>query len=80
MSVPSSDLQQFHQFIAQQLARGDTTLTPEDCLDAWRADHPSAAEFVDTLAAIENGLAQARRGEGIPIDEFVQRFRDGLIA
>ena len=75
MSTKSSDLEQFHQFIAEQIARGELGVTPEDCLDLWRAAHPSPDEMAASLEAIEDGLTQARRGEGVPLDEFVRRFK-----
>lgn len=75
MASHESDLAQFHQFVAEQLARGGDALTPEDCLDARRVRHPMPSELAESLTAIEEGLAQARRGEGTPLDEFSQRFR-----
>lgn len=75
MSSESTDLQQFHAFVARQIASG-VRLTPEDCIDLWRANHPLPADLVDSLAAIEEGLAQSQRGEGIPLEEFVRQFRE----
>lgn len=74
MSSNPSDLEQFHQFVTEQLASGAEHLTPEDCLEVWRAAHPSPEEYADTLEAIEEGLSQARRGEGLPAEEFMRRF------
>lgn len=78
MASHSSELAQFHQFVAQQLAHGDPALTPEECLDDWRAMHPSAKELGASKDAIERGLEQARRGEGKPLSEFAQEFRDEM--
>lgn len=75
MSSIVSDLEQFHRFIGERLASGKDRLTPEECLEVWRADHPSPDELVDSIAAVEVGLEQARRGEGIPLDDFVRHFR-----
>lgn len=76
MASYPSDLELFHQFVEQQLARGVEGLSPEDCLDQWRENHPLPAELAEGLAAIEEGVAQARRGEGTPLDEFTRRFRE----
>lgn len=75
MSHSSSDLSQFHLFVTEQLALGHDQLSPEECLDAWRASHPAPAELAQSIAAIELGLEQARRGEGVPLEEFIGEFR-----
>lgn len=71
----SSDLEQFHQFVGEQLARGEQLMTPEECLEVWRLNHPTPDEMAESIATIEEGLAQMRRGEGTPLGEFVRRFR-----
>jgi hypothetical protein len=75
-SDSSSDLVKFHLFVADQIARGPDELSPEDCLDAWRAAHPLPAELAESVAAVQRALDQARRGEGIPLAEFDRQFRD----
>ncbi len=72
----SSDLVQFHQFVADQIAQSPNDLSPEDCLDAWRAAHPLPAELADSVAAVQRALDQARRGQGIPLAEFDRQFRE----
>ena len=75
MSDIRSDLATFHRFIAEQLA-GGADLTPEECLRAWRAEHPAPEELQDSVAAIERALDQAARGEGKPLDHFDRDFRN----
>lgn len=75
MSQDVSELAQFHQFVAQRLAHGSTGLTPEECLDEWRAHHPMAEDTAESVAAIGRGLAQMRAGEGVALDEFDRQFR-----
>lgn len=74
MSTGATDLEMFHRFVAEQLSLG-VELTPEDCLDIWRANHPSLEELAESVAAVVRALEQARRGEGTPLEEFDRRFR-----
>ena len=39
-----SELESFHNFLGTQLATGDSALSPEECLDLWRAQHPPDEE------------------------------------
>ena len=82
MSVQPDDLQAFHQFVETQLTRGGQTLSPEECLDAWREQHPderlyesSVAELRAAIVDMHGGdqgqrahdiLADARRRHGLP--------------
>jgi len=75
MASDSNELQQFHEFIGQQLASGAEPLTPEECLDAWRAEHPTPDELAASVAAIEEAWEQAKRGEGIPLEDYIRQFR-----
>lgn len=74
MSTKASDLNEFHRFVGEQLDQG-SELTPEDCLDLWRANHPSPEELKESVAAVKRALAQVDRGEGITLAEFDRRFR-----
>lgn len=70
-----TDLREFLDFAAEQLSRGGSELTPEEVLDLWRVEHPSPAELSESIAAVKRALAQADRGEGVPLDEFDRQFR-----
>ena len=74
-TVPETDLREFVEFATEQLGNGGSELTPEEVLDLWRAEHPTPAEFEESVAAIERALAEADRGEGLPLDEFDRQFR-----
>lgn len=74
MSRTPSELEQFRQFIAEQLAV-NANETPEACLSIWRASHPLQAELAESIAAVKEGLEQAKRGEGIPFDDFMRGFK-----
>lgn len=74
-AAPPTELREFIEFAEQHLGEGSSDLTPEEVLDLWRAQHPPADELNHSVAAINRALAQADRGEGIPLDEFDRRFR-----
>ena len=69
-----SELETFHRFIGERLAAG-LEPTPEECLRDWRVEHPVAAEFDESVAAVRRALGQAERGEGKRLDEFDREFR-----
>lgn len=78
MTTHPSELEQFQQFVAQKVADGNSGMTPEECLDVWRAAHPTIDDLQESTAAIERGLDQARRGEGVPLQEFARDFREKM--
>lgn len=45
--------------------------TPSEMLDGVAAE----VERIRFMASVERGLGQAERGEAIPHDEFVERFK-----
>ena len=69
------ELALFHRFIGERL--NDTpTLSPEEALDLFRAEHELDDDFDDTVAAIEEVLEDIRGGEvGMPFEEFDREFR-----
>jgi ferric-dicitrate binding protein FerR (iron transport regulator) len=72
----SSELLQFHQFVAQKLATNDQALSPEEALEQWREEHPSPEETEQTVAAVMKALQAMRAGEkGVPAREFLARLR-----
>src|SRR5436853_451831 len=44
---PTHELEAFHRFLGEQLADGGSSLTPEECLELWRAQHPTAEQLRD---------------------------------
>ena len=71
----ASELERFHQFIAHKLSNGESDLSPEEALDEWRALNPTPEELAANVAALQRALAQADRGEGIPLDECIEQLR-----
>ncbi len=73
-----NELESFYRFLADQLSRGGSMLSPEECLDLWRArnprEHPSEAE----VEAIREAIDDMRAGDaGQPLRDFLAEFRDG---
>ena len=71
-----NELEAFHQFIADTLANGGVSLTPEECVDLWRAQNPGEEELRAGGAAIEEALADMEGGDlGAPFSDFMAEFR-----
>lgn len=71
----TSELDSFHHFIGEKLGNGGAALTPEECLELWRAEHPTDAELDASVAAVGRALEQAQRGEGKSLDTFAETLR-----
>jgi hypothetical protein len=71
-----NELQAFHRFLGDQLANGGSALTPEECLDLWRAEHPRDDELEADIQAVQEALRDMEAGDsGQPIEEFLTEFR-----
>lgn len=73
MLTNESDFERFQRFVADQVAHG-AELTPEDCLELWRAEHPSARELAESVAAIGEALDQIRAEKGFRWRNSSARF------
>jgi len=76
MSIdPTAELASFREFIAEHVRNGNA-LSPEEALDLWRTQNPSAEEFADTVQALREAIADMQAGDfGMPLDEFDRDFR-----
>ncbi len=73
---PPTELTQFQQFVTRQIEKGHTSLTPEECLELWRIEHPSQQLAEDDLKAIKAAIIDLNNGDrGIPAEEFVNSLR-----
>jgi hypothetical protein len=71
-----SELESFHHFLGTQLANGDPALTPEECLDLWRAQHPPDEELEAGRQMIQEALDDMKAGDhGQLLQEFLTEFR-----
>jgi hypothetical protein len=72
----SDELQEFHRFVAEKLAKGERNLSPEAAVDQWRELHPTPESLDEDVAAVREALADMADGDtGIPFDEFAREFR-----
>jgi hypothetical protein len=71
-----NELESFHRFLGDQLAHGDSMLSPEECLELWRAQNPSEDQFEAEAQAIREAIDDMRAGDvGQPLREFLMEFR-----
>ena len=70
------ELAAFHHFVGEQLENSVERPTPEECLEMWRASHPSPEELEDSVVAVTRALDEADRGEGKTLEEFDRDFRE----
>jgi hypothetical protein len=70
-----SELESFHHFLSQQLPRAGS-LSPEEALDLWRADHPASEDAQESVAALREALLDMEAGDcGRSLDDFDREFR-----
>jgi hypothetical protein len=75
-SDPIPELEAFHRFLGEQLANGGRALTPEECLELWRAQHPAGEQLRASVRAVQEALADMEAGDaGEPLAQFLAEFR-----
>lgn len=75
-SLPTSELQQFRDFLDEKLKNGGAELFPEEALEQWRQLHPDPLDDEDDVAAIQAAIDDSENGErGMPLEEFDREFR-----
>ena len=73
---PTHELESFHRFLGEQLANGGSSLTPEECLEPWRAENPVGEELRASVQAIQEALADMEAGDtGQLLEPFLAEFR-----
>ena len=71
-----TQLEAFHRFVDEQLRNGGKNLSPEECLELWRAQHPTPEELEESLRAVQQSLADMEAGDrGCSRDEVVDEIR-----
>ncbi len=71
-----TQLEAFHRFVDEQLRNGGRNLSPEECLELWRAQHPTPEALEESLRAVQQSLADMEAGDkGRPLDEVVDEIR-----
>ena len=64
-----SELTDFYQFVGQQVANRNVSLSPEQAVVLWR-HRPRESE------TIREGLRAVEEGRTRPIEEFIDEFRE----
>jgi predicted transcriptional regulator len=63
-----TELVQFHQFLGQQVADRNVTISPEQAVALWRHRQQENEVIREGLRAVEEGRTR-------PIEEFIDEFR-----
>jgi hypothetical protein len=74
MMVTQSDLDSFHDFATNFLARADRDLSLEELITKWRAER----EYAETVDSICRGVADAHAGRVRDLSEVDQKIRRNL--
>jgi hypothetical protein len=68
MSTQSfSDVESFYRYLGDHLGLGESQVTPEELLSAWR----ERREQEETVAAVEEGMRDAEAGRMRPLRELL---------
>ena len=77
MSTDESELFQFNEFVIGKLQNGDAELTPEQCLELWRLQHPTPSQYDQSVGAIQSAIDEMETDSGSQsVDELHARLRD----
>jgi hypothetical protein len=76
MSAPNTELEQFRQFLDEQMDNGGARLSPEEALDLFRSKHPFSEELAATRIAIQEAIAEMEAGDrGRPARDVIREAR-----
>ena len=64
MSTDESELFQFSEFVTGKLQTGGADLTPEQCLELWRLQHPTPSQYEQSVKAIQSAIDEMGSGAG----------------
>lgn len=74
-----TELENFRDFVTQQLSSGKTDLSPEQCLDIWRMTHPNEGQAAEDLSAVYASIDDFKRGErGRPAGQTTGELRQAF--
>lgn len=76
MSTDSNELVAFHEFLTNQLQASSASLTPEQCLDLWRSEHPTDQELQQSTSAVDQSLQDMHAGDhGVSARALIEQAR-----
>ena len=71
-----SELDAFGRFVTEQIDQGHSNLSPEECLDLWRAENPSPQELNESTAVLTRAIADMAAGDcGGPAHDAIDELR-----
>ena len=62
MSTNESELFHFSEFVAGKLQSGSSDLTPEQCLELFRLEHPAA--YRESVDSVQAAIDEMESGSG----------------
>jgi len=71
MSLTQSEFERFQTFATQKLANGGAD-SLQELVDLWQAQDPDDSELRESLAALDEGLSDARAGRVRPAREVFE--------
>ena len=72
----TNQLEAFLRFLGEHLANGGSSLTPEECLALWRAQHSTPEQLSANMQAVREALADMDASDaGQPLEQFLAEFR-----
>ena len=75
MSTNPSELFLFSEFVAGKL-RSDSEMTPEQCLQLWRAEYPTSSEYEENVRVIQGAIDEMQDGgNSVDGDELHSQLR-----
>ena len=76
MSTDESELFQFSEFVTGKLQIGSAALTPEECFDPWRLQHPAPSQYRRNVEAVQSAIDEMENGTaGVAADERHAQMR-----
>ncbi len=74
MSTDESELFQFNEFVTGKLQNDGADLTPEQCLELWRLQHPG--QYDQSVKSLQSAIDEMESGTGsVSADELHSRLR-----
>jgi hypothetical protein len=75
MSVTTEELDRFHDFASSLVSGPESDITWPQLFEAWCLQNPSAAEYEENVAAVQESLDAMEAGRMRPFSAFDAEFR-----
>jgi len=76
MTVTVEELDRFHDFAVSHVSGAPAGVTWLELFNLWRLENPSAAEYAENVAAIQEALNAMDAGRFRPFSDFDAEFRE----